>query len=1465
MSETERLTKLRRQEEEVRDYPKSSRWYTGTGLAIRYIELAETATTPPEIFRNAWYAIYNLYMMIHKRGESENVALSDWISEAQASQKVRQIALATPTAFFEALIRAQNSLLFDAESKKARNAKQLTDQWLFRRKQNKELSPEKASAYLLLIGRDLRNAISHPTQDPNSPVIRKALKLAAETFLPLAIASTEAMIERPAEGTTGKVTAYRSFLYPFLKNSDSPFSDYYLEKLFEEQELSAFPEDESKAALKEINKELNVRRKDLVRADAEETLQRWCDPVLFPKLGFSADRGAKVVTDKGVFDPTAVIKKLSSTRLRKEYNGKDAGRDLACLIWVLPWSTSLDAVSDDEDATGKTVMEVAQSALTVGDVDWAILTNGQKVRLLSKTTAHKPRSSMEIDLDAIVDQWVKPEAQLAFRYLLGLCSQSSLIKQDAQQRTLLERALRESERHGKAISDELKKNVFSALEELGEGFLAYMRSHTAEADAWRNERALELSREKFLKSNELLTEIYHESLSLMYRLLFLFYAEGRDLLPMDDETYRESYSLESIRDDIIATHDDPDPKSFFSPGAYDLWNRLKELFDAVDGGWKNIIPAYNGGLFDSEQHPFLETFKINDQQLARAIDLLSRTRPGVVRGEGRKKVTYRDLDIRHLGSIYEGILEYHAEIADQQKVVVKRAKGGKTIQEYSNVSELSADEKQHLKTYRAAVKEDEENPSPPKSCKVTALKEAGEYFLIYGGRESKRKSSGSYYTPDYIVQYIVENTLGPLVRGENRPVAETGEVNPLTSDEILELKVLDPAMGSGHFLVAATEFLARSYGAACIHEGKNRNGVMSDEDFVHYKRIIAERCIYGVDKNAMAMELAKLSMWLFTMDKGRPLSFLNHNLKWGNSLIGAWIRELGSPPDYDGKGKLKKRLRRDTRTGNLFELRFIERVPLMVRDLLQMMGKETVSIVDVRAKKALDDAVAEIKRPFKNIADTWVGLHFGARADDYNSLLLDIEQARARHPGLEVHGPFFQWELEFPEVWFDSYGNRRGNTSGFSAVIGNPPYVRVELLRSADKDFLKNRFSSIVDRSDIYTGFIDQGIQLLQRSGRLGFIVSGQFITADYGDPIKQTLETGQHLTSIIDLEPLQVFEGSTTYPIILGCKKSTAETLTAASAWTVTKVTLPLEENEGAFSRLLDDTKTVLLKELKQSPWIWARSLAHSIPNELNLAKNVIGDISNVSSNLKSGKDSVLTAEMLGREDDKYITVLDGSKASVSSVLWKPLLRAEQLNGWCTGQSKEIIFFPYERMGTEFQLMSEDYIKTQCRPTYDYLSKHRAQLEERRDSRKTWKEHGRPWYSLHRIGKPADYSPPRLLSPGEFSLNRFSVSLSHDLWPTARIIGISEPDVPLGALQLYLNSDEVWAFMKARFPPRRGGYRGMSVGDLEGVPCPTHSSPIWQKLEELATGFAPERVNPENEIVLRQKVSALLQAFPWS
>ena len=314
---------------------------------------------------------------------------------------------------------------------------------------------------------------------------------------------------------------------------------------------------------------------------------------------------------------------------------------------------------------------------------------------------------------------------------------------------------------------------------------------------------------------------------------------------------------------------------------------------------------------------------------------------------------------------------------------------------------------------------------------------------------------------------------------------------PLRSAEILALKVLDPAMGSGHFLVAVTEYLARAYRDARLAEGAIPDEGQADQEFIRYKRIIAERCMYGVDVNEMAVELAKLSMWLFTMDPGRPLSFLDHHLTRGNSLVGAWLDDLGNLPSFDRFGR--PRIVPANGQGNLYVEQFKTVLPVILSDLFGILTKETLTTSDILDKKAHDRNIRSAKAPFKNVADLWTGAFFGESAKDYFALLVNVETARSRAVNSAQTRPYFHWELEFPEVFFSRQGHVLDDP-GFTAIIGNPPYVRVELLDNEDKDFLKCRYSTLVDRCDIYSGFIEQGLRLLSSVGRLSIIVSGQFM-----------------------------------------------------------------------------------------------------------------------------------------------------------------------------------------------------------------------------------------------------------------------------------------------------------------------------------------------------------------------------------
>jgi type I restriction-modification system DNA methylase subunit len=328
---------------------------------------------------------------------------------------------------------------------------------------------------------------------------------------------------------------------------------------------------------------------------------------------------------------------------------------------------------------------------------------------------------------------------------------------------------------------------------------------------------------------------------LLYRVLFIFYAESRGLLNSNNRFYR-GMSLYEMKKEIANKRD---AGEFLAPFSNTYWGRLTNLFNLINEGseserWKIdrkvlYIPAYNGGLFDPAKNTFLSNKQISDFYLAEALDLLARS--------DKAMVDYSSLDIRHLGSIYEGLLEYRLK------------------------SELSL------------------------------LTDKGE-----------RKATGSYFTPDYIVKYIVENTLGPVIAQKK---AEWVQLLDRTkfADYILSIKVLDPAMGSGHFLVEAVDYLARAlveaWATAKKEDAKTKE--VAEHDIQWARREVVRRCIYGVDLNPMAVELAKLALWLTTAAANKPLSFLDHHLRCGNSLIGSNLDSLTTLQNSEsGSGPLQE-------------------------------------------------------------------------------------------------------------------------------------------------------------------------------------------------------------------------------------------------------------------------------------------------------------------------------------------------------------------------------------------------------------------------------------------------------------------------------------------------------------------------------------------------------------------------------
>jgi hypothetical protein len=797
--------------------------------------------------------------------------------------------------------------------------------------------------------------------------------------------------------------------FPGAVHNSSLFSDYFLAELIKEELFFQLATREAKEVCEEVRALYERVKSRLPEANEAETERLFIRPVL-DILGWKDlyTLQPSVPSYEGTRRPDFCffVSKDDLENAERHHKGRGEYFSKAVAIGdAKQWSRSLDTKlkgPGDRFANHYPPYQI-DFYLRATDRLWGILTNGRHWRLYHRDTSYKLDIYYEVDVATILE-----EAPEAFPYFWAFFSR------DAFTTGFLDSALKDSQKYAARLGEELKDNVYEALRLLAEGLLKNPENGLSAVD---------------------LEDIRTNTFVLIYRILFLLYAEDRGLLPMENPTYRDSYSLRRIASEI-AKH--LDNGRTFSPTAYRYWMALSDLFRIVNEGDAHLgVPPYNGGLFDPEKHPLLARWKIGDQYLALAIDKLARAKaPGRT---SRGPVSYRDLNIQHLGAIYEGLLEHRLAVASEDLAVIKD--GSKEI--FVPLSKAKGN--RPLRTYRA-----------------------GEVYLQTD--KGERKATGSYYTPNYIVEYIVQHTLGPLVeekkeevtaakrdldekikhaRGYDREVyqrerekLESGLIN-----KILSIKVLDPAMGSGHFLVEAVDFLARA-----LIEALGESPKEVEEDVLRWaRREVVERCIFGVDVNPLAVELAKLSLWLYTVAKDRPLSFLDHHLRVGNSLIGAWIKDLGRLPP---RGKKDKAAQIGEHVVGLFEGKLKERLPVVLGEVMKLLQKPSDKVEHIREKEALYDRILALLRPFKEVANVWVSTYFGNEVDEtsYENVLLKLSEpdtvweaevrsqswfANAQRIAEERH--FFHWELEFPEVFFEETGQRKHNP-GFDAVIGNPPY-----------------------------------------------------------------------------------------------------------------------------------------------------------------------------------------------------------------------------------------------------------------------------------------------------------------------------------------------------------------------------------------------------------------------------------------
>ena len=655
-----------------------------------------------------------------------------------------------------------------------------------------------------------------------------------------------------------------------------------------------------------------------------------------------------------------------------------------------------------------------------GRIRWGILTNGRVWRLYDRRALPRASGYCEVDLKTALHADDGFHALRAFRLLFG---RPAFSPQQGAQTSFLEDALAEGRRYEEQVANDLSGAVFDEV------YPALVRALAAESGAE-------------------LEDVRQAALIFLYRLLFLLYAEDRDLLPVNDSRYDDYGLRKSVRDDIDKRMA---AGRAFSERAANYHNHIAALCDLVDKGDASIgLPPYNGGLFAQQAAPMLEQARLPDAVLAPIIHNLSHTESD----EGRRYVNYRDMTVQQLGSIYERLLE---------REPVRSAEGEIAVRPNSYA----------------------------------------------------RKDSGSFYTPQPLVDLIVERTLTPLL--EERRAAFRDKAAALQSDTrakddrlddlrpldpaqaALDLKLLDPAMGSGHFLVTAVDalsdaiaelveyaptaapWLENAYTSplldriaairadilarACAADWVIDAAQLSDQAVI--RRMVLKRCIYGVDKNPLTVELAKVSLWLHSFTVGAPLSFLDHHLRCGDSLTGLRV--------HDAVQEL-------SRLGGFTSASAIQAAENAAGTMQEIEELSDAYIAEVEKSAALFQEVEKTTAPLRGLLNTFCGVNWLAagmkvrQRGEFEAPLQGIIVSQEEKAfALLSEGPdsvdaadpvrqhtlwpeftemwgaageiaeregFLHWEAAFPGVWQGWQDDQP--VGGFDAVIGNPPWDQIE-------------------------------------------------------------------------------------------------------------------------------------------------------------------------------------------------------------------------------------------------------------------------------------------------------------------------------------------------------------------------------------------------------------------------------------
>jgi hypothetical protein len=567
-------------------------------------------------------------------------------------------------------------------------------------------------------------------------------------------------------------------------------------------------------------------------------------------------------------------------------------------------------------------------------------------------------------------------------YLWLLCSAEALAEGGS-----LEQLIEESRRFAGGLAEQLRERIYqNVVPRLAAGIVAARRLKKP--------------------STQDLADTYEMAMTVLFRLLFIAYAEDKDLLPYQRNGLYQKRSLKEKAKELLSLTQAGTP---FDAGD-SLWEEVSRLFRAVDRGnpeWG--VPPYDGGLFTSDRDvsrvgALLEGISLPNTTLGPALrDLLL-----VDTNEGLGPVDFRSLGVREFGTVYEGLLESELSVAETDLAVDKAG------------------------VYRPCKKGE------------TALVEKGSVYLH--NASGARKATGSYFTKDFAVEHLLERSLDKALADH---LAQLPADDDAAADRLFDFRVADIAMGSGHFLVAAVDHIERAFRGylakrplpGVAHELATLRAAALEslgafpediEDQQLLRRQIARRCIYGVDINHTAVQLARLAIWIHTFVPGLPLSLLDHNLVHGNSLVG--IATLGELRDF---------LESDSTP--LFPVDASHLLGDAREHLARLARIADANLADLkRAREALRKARAATQ-PAEGLCDLVTharieGAELAIKIEDWGDTkhgLFQAAKVSAARDALEGLKPF-HFPIAFPEVFLRA-------RPGFDVIVGNPPWDKTQV------------------------------------------------------------------------------------------------------------------------------------------------------------------------------------------------------------------------------------------------------------------------------------------------------------------------------------------------------------------------------------------------------------------------------------